>query len=180
MRSPSNGTSANTSAAGAHRALLVVAIGLYAALVIKTAWLCDDAYITFRTVDNFIAGYGLTWNVAERVQVYTHPLWMLLLAGGYWLTHEIYYTSLLLSMVVSLAAMLLFSLRVAAGVFSAVVGVTILALSKAFTEYSTSGLENPLTHLLLLVFLYIFLGVNHGDFGCLSDSLRYIQRFVVR
>ncbi len=142
---------------GAHRVLVAVAIGLYAALLVKTAWLCDDAYITFRTVDNFVGGHGLTWNVAERVQVYTHPLWMLLLAGGYWLTHEVYYTSLVLSMVVSLAAMLLFSLRVAAGVLSAVLGVTILALSKSFTDYSTSGLENPLTHLLLVLFLYVYL-----------------------
>ena len=157
MRSTPAGTTANTSRPGAHRALLVIAIGLYAALLVKTAWLCDDAYITFRTVDNFVGGHGLTWNVAERVQVYTHPLWMLLLAGAYGLTREIYYTSLLLSMVVSLAAMLVFSMRVAAGVLSAVIGVTVLALSKAFTDYSTSGLENPLTHLLLVLFLYVFL-----------------------
>ncbi len=40
----------------------------------------DDAYITLRTVDNFINGYGLTWNISERVQAYTHPLWMFLLS----------------------------------------------------------------------------------------------------
>jgi arabinofuranosyltransferase len=142
---------------GAYRPLVAIAIGLYAAVLVKTAWLCDDAYITFRTVDNFVSGHGLTWNVAERVQVYTHPLWMLLLAGGYWLTHEVYYTSLVLSMVVSLAAILLFSLRVAAGALSAVVGVAVFALSKSFTDYSTSGLENPLTHLLLVLFLYVYL-----------------------
>ena len=53
----------------------------YLVLVVSNAWLSDDAYITFRTVDNVVNGYGLTWNVVERVQAYTHPLWMLLLSA---------------------------------------------------------------------------------------------------
>jgi len=56
--------------------LLVTALLIFS--VVRSAWLCDDAFITFRTADNFIHGYGLTWNVAERVQTYTHPLWLFL------------------------------------------------------------------------------------------------------
>ena len=52
---------------------------LFAAVVLRTAWVSDDAFITFRTVDNALHGDGLRWNPAERVQTYTHPLWMLLL-----------------------------------------------------------------------------------------------------
>ena len=36
----------------------------------------DDAHMTFRSVWNFVHGYGLTYNPDERVQAYTHPLWM--------------------------------------------------------------------------------------------------------
>jgi len=32
-----------------------------------TVWLCDDSYITLRTVWNWTNGYGLRWNVGERV-----------------------------------------------------------------------------------------------------------------
>ena len=63
-----------------HVALLLCLIFL--AVLLRTAWLSDDALITFRTVLNFTHGYGLTFNVAERVQAYTHPLWMLMLTGG--------------------------------------------------------------------------------------------------
>ena len=49
-------------------------LAAYAILLVRTAWMCDDAFITLRTVDNFVQGYGLVWNVGERVQVYTHPL----------------------------------------------------------------------------------------------------------
>ena len=130
---------------------------LYAVVLLRTAWLSDDAYITFRTIDNWIHGYGLRWNVAERVQTCTHPLWMFLHAGLYALSGEIYYTSILLCIGVSLAAVILFAARLAAGALPALVGVTVFTLSKAFTDYSTSGLENPLTHLLLVLFLYVYL-----------------------
>ncbi|MBK7217390.1 MAG: hypothetical protein IPH95_10125 [Candidatus Promineofilum sp.] len=34
----------------------------------QRAWMGDDAFITLRTVDNFVAGRGLVYNVGERVQ----------------------------------------------------------------------------------------------------------------
>ena len=52
-------------------------------VILQNAWVSDDAYITFRVIENFIAGYGPNFNIGERVQVYTHPLWMVLLAGEY-------------------------------------------------------------------------------------------------
>jgi hypothetical protein len=58
------------------RLLQTLALAVFAIVVVRTSWLSDDAYITLRTVDNFVSGYGLRWNVAERVQTYTHPLWM--------------------------------------------------------------------------------------------------------
>src|SRR5690242_16188482 len=67
-------------------------------IVLRRAWVSDDAYITFRTVDNFIHGYGLTWNTAERVQAYTNPLWMLLVSIGSLVTREVFYTSYFLEL----------------------------------------------------------------------------------
>jgi hypothetical protein len=46
-------------------------------MVPERAWIGEDAFITFRTVDPFVNGNGLRWNPDERVQTYTHSLWML-------------------------------------------------------------------------------------------------------
>ncbi len=124
--------------------------------MVRTAWICDDAYITLRTVDNFVNGYGLRWNVAERVQAYTHPLWMFLLAAVYAITREAFFTTLAVSMIVSIAVVVFLSFRIAGTRLAAAVAVVSLTLSKAFVEYSTSGLENPLTHLLLVLFLWVY------------------------
>jgi arabinofuranosyltransferase len=140
-------------------ALVVLSLALFLAAVLETAWLSDDAYITFRTIDNLLHGHGLRWNVAERVQSYTHPLWMLLVAGTAAITGEIPRTAMALTVVLSLGAVGLLA-RGAAGPAAAGLAVLLCALSRAFVDYSTSGLENALTHLLLATF---FLLLWRGD-----------------
>ena len=71
---------------------------IFTYVFLANAWIGDDAYITFRVVDNFINGYGLTFNPDERVQAYTHPLWMLLLSAAYAVTSNLFYTTLALSL----------------------------------------------------------------------------------
>ena len=138
------------------RAVRVILILLFAITLIRTAWVNDDAYITLRTVDNFINGYGLTWNPGERVQAYTHPLWMFLLSGLYAITHEAYFTTLALSCTLSLAAVILVSRTFTDDLLSLSMGLVILSLSPAFVEYATSGLEIPLTYFLLTLFLILY------------------------
>ena len=128
-------------------ALLLAVIAL---LALKCAWVSDDAYITFRTVDNFVHGYGLRWNTAERVQAYTNPLWMFAMIPLTAVTHEVYFTSIALGIVVTLAACALLAFRAASGFAGACVGLLVLASSKAFIDFATSGLENPLLHLGLI------------------------------
>jgi arabinofuranosyltransferase len=140
----------------AERPVLIFFFLLYLIAIIRNAWMCDDAYITLRTVDNFVQGYGLTWNTAERVQVYTHPLWMLCLSFLYFFTREAYFTTLFFSLTLSAAAGYLTAFRIARSTGAAIIGLACLSSSKAFLDYSTSGLENPLSHLLLAVFILIY------------------------
>jgi hypothetical protein len=73
--------------------LLGFALAFITISLLRTAWVSETAYLTFRTVEHAAAGFGPRWNVAERVQVYDHPLWMLLLAGRL-VTGELYFTAL--------------------------------------------------------------------------------------
>lgn len=146
-----------TGTRGLRAWLLPLVLLAFTAMVVRNAWLSDDAYITFRTVDNVVNGHGLTWNVAERVQVYTHPLWMFLLTGAYALTGEIFYTSLALSIGLSVLAAALVATKLARSPALAGLAVGVLTLSKAFVDYATSGLENPLSHVLFALFLIRYL-----------------------
>jgi arabinofuranosyltransferase len=137
------------------RVFVVAGCVLFLLLLVRTAWLDDDAYITFRTIDNFLNGYGLRWNVANRVQAYTHPLWMFAATPFAALTGEAYYSSILLSLIVSVATMALLLTRIATSLPAGAFVISALVLSKAFVDYSTGGLENPLTHLLIVGFFIV-------------------------
>ena len=119
------------------------------------AWVGDDAFITMRTVDNFVHGYGLRFNVCERVQSYTNPLWMFLLSAGYWVTLEPFYTVIGISIVISVVAFCLLAQTTTRTDVAPVAIAMGLVFSRAFVDYSTSGLENPLSHLLAIVFLLV-------------------------
>jgi len=137
--------------------LLVSLLVTYVIVLIRTAWMCDDAFITLRTVDNFVRGYGLVWNIGERVQAYTHPLWMFVLFFFYAFTLEPYYTTLAVSMALSLCAVCMLLWMSRSSTFTLLLLGIMLIGSKAFLDYSTSGLENPLAHLLLIIFFAIIL-----------------------
>lgn len=127
-----------TAVAAAVAAFVIVCVG---------AWVSDDAFITLRVVHNFVGGYGLRWNLDERVQVYTHPLWMMLLSVFYFVTREAYYTTIVAGLIATIATMVV--LWRALSPPQRLIVLLLLALSRAFVDYSTSGLENPFSHLLL-------------------------------
>jgi arabinofuranosyltransferase len=149
-------------------------------LVVRAAWVGDDAYITFRTVDNLVRGHGPVWNTHERVQAYTNPLWMVMLSAVYGLTKEAFYTSIVVQLLLSAATLWVVATRVARSVGAAAVGLLLCALSKAFIDYSTSGLENPVLHLVLAAFVVVHFGPGNGNrkllqLGLLA-SLAYLAR----
>jgi len=127
------------------------------AVVIQNAWVCDDAFITLRVVDHAWAGRGLVFNEGWRVQVYTHPAWMLGLAVVYGLLGSGFWSALLCGVGTSAAALWLGLCRIARGRAVLVVAAA-LAGSRAFIDYSTSGLENPLTHLVTAMAVWAYLG----------------------
>ena len=143
-------------------AVLFLALLAFGIVLVRTAWVTEDAFITFRVVDNLLNGYGLRWNVIERVQAYTHPLWMLTLSGAGFFTGELFLTSMLLCMGISMAAVGMAAAGLGRNAVSGVFLIVALTSSRAFVDYSTSGLENALTHLLLVVFLLLWFQPRTG------------------
>jgi arabinofuranosyltransferase len=136
------------------KAFLVVAMLATAVMLLGTAWICDDAFITLRVIDNFVDGFGLRYNVIERVQVFTHPLWFWFLTPFYALTREAMVTTMLVSVVVSLGAMWLIATRIAKNIEYGCLIVLVALASRSISYFSTSGLETPLTFFLLALLVW--------------------------
>ncbi len=138
-------------------------LAVFAIVVIRTAWLCDDAYISLRTVDNFTHGYGLRWNVAERVQSFTHPLWVLLLSAVTFISGELFRTTIVVCAILSVATVAWLLFVRASSLWAAIVAGLAVTLSPAFVAYSTSGLEGPLSFALFAAFAWWVLDARRSS-----------------
>lgn len=154
---------------------LILLYGMWLAFflyVVRIAWVAEDAYITFRVIENFMAGYGLTWNIHERVQAYTHPLWMLLHIPLQALIHNVFFTSITLSVlcVAYATAVILYTAQKPVW-HAAIFFFMPLVISKSFMDYTSSGLENPLSYLLYACFIYVVLRKQQHRFFWFFCSL---------
>ena len=131
---------------------------LFTYVFLANTWLGDDAYITFRVVENFVGGYGITFNPDERVQAYTHPLWMLLLSTAYVITSDLFFTALAISYALCALTLVTVFRRLHA-LWRSALFLGLLLSSKAFVDYTSSGLEYPLSFLLLAIFYCRFFAV---------------------
>ena len=138
------------------RLLMAASLVYLFGFILLKAWVSDDAYVTFRVVDNAVHGYGLRWNTFERVQAYTHPLWMLLHIPLYAVWGDIFRTTLALSIACIGGAVFFASRAVdAAPEKTAILLFLPLAASMRFTDFATSGLESPLSCLLYAATFYV-------------------------
>jgi arabinofuranosyltransferase len=136
--------------------LSAIATITFAVILLRTAWISDDAAITLRTVLNVTHGFGLTFNIAERVQTYTHPLWMALLTIGYLIVGNVYITTFAAGIILSAVAFWI-TLTRAVSALQAITAAIVLLFSAAFVDFSTSGLENPLLNVLVALTIGVFL-----------------------
>ena len=150
-------------------AVLVPLLALLGWQAIRTYWLCDDAFISFRYVRNLVEGRGLVFNPGERVEGYTNFLWVLELAA-IWKVLGIrpetscsilafLYTSGTIALTIVLALRSPFRERrylVACG------ALLLLGASHTFAIWATSGLETrQFTFFVLLA--AVCLGSRHGS-----------------
>ncbi len=126
--------------------------GLLLLTWLKIAWAADDAYVYFRSVEMWYAGYGPVYNPGWRVQAYTSPLWYGLLVLGRAFFSDVYLVAQIWSFFLS--AWVWWRVRRWAST-PALRWLTALAwgTSIGFFDYTSSGLETPLVYALLMALL---------------------------
>ncbi len=149
--------------------------------IVAAAWTGDDVFFTLRTIVNFLHGEGLRWNIEQRVQAFTHPLWLLVLSPFCWLSGEEYLTTIAISLVFTLGFILIVFTLIVRDYASAFLATLILLFSKSFLDYTTSGLENPLAYFLLACFYLQYVSLAYQPYQItllfLSASLLLCTRF---
>ncbi len=121
---------------------------LFFVAVLRTGWLSDDAFITIRSVDHLLSGAGWGINPGVRVQAFTSPLWALLCIPFFGVTDDPYAALMLPCLVCSLGLIILVCRALRPFLWLAPLVLLVVSASSSFLSFCTSGLENPLAHLL--------------------------------
>jgi arabinofuranosyltransferase len=118
---------------------------IYISLILSNAFLCDDAFITFRFSKHLAEGIGPVYNSGERVEGYTNFFWMILLAVVIKLGGSPQLWSRIIAAGFSIGTLLLFLFYLRKNhQGSWVIGfifALFLALSSPFIIWSSGGLE---------------------------------------
>lgn len=134
--------------------VIFVVLALYTFLI--TAWVGDDALITFRQIWNFLNGAGITFNFEDRIQSFTHPLWFVFLSSVVFFTNELFVTSIVTNIVFSMLAIIVL-LAIERRAFNEnlpkLSPIFLLIFSWAVCDFATSGLENALTYFLVSILI---------------------------
>jgi len=75
---------------------------------------------------------------------------------GYFVTGGFYYSTIFIGITMSVTAVLILSFKISKTISLSLLGISILIMSRAFIDFSTAGIENPLTHLLVALFLMFY------------------------
>lgn len=129
-------------------------LALLVVMAWQRRWSADDAFIDFRIVRNLLAGDGPVFNVGERVEAYTNPLWVALLAAWARLGGPLELGAVALGLACtaigvlaaqSAATALAWRAHGARGAGLALpLGVAVLAVLSPVWDFATSGLETGL------------------------------------
>ncbi len=122
-------------------------------IVIALAWQSDDAYHGYVMSRHLAEGQGLVYNIGERSTASTCPLFTLVIALAYFVTREMYFTSLAVCTLLSVAAYVILVYKLCRTKEQVVISFITLSGSQAFISYTTSGLENSLLFFLSALFL---------------------------
>lgn len=122
-------------------------------LVLLLAWQSDDAYHGYVMSRNLAEGHGLVYNIGERSTASTCPLFTLIIALFYFITREMYFTSIMVCALFSLAAYLILVKKLCRTKEQVIICFITLTGSISFMSYTTSGLENSLLFFLSGLFL---------------------------
>lgn len=117
----------------------------------------DDALIYQRYVQNLLEGHGLVYNLGERFNGLTSPLYVALLAAFAWLLQQVQWAAILVSSLFTGLALWLFQRlfgSVEANPLLAVAGAVLAACSPYL--YYVYGMETGLFLFLIALCLYLF------------------------
>ena len=137
-----------------HKIYLLI---LFVFMITATSWLADDAFHGLTMVRNLLNGNGFVYNIGERVNASTCPLFYLIISIFSFVTKEYLLTTIFVCVLFSTITYSIILFKFCQKQWQAFFLTIMFLASTSCSSYLTSGLENSLLFLEEILFVYILL-----------------------
>ena len=151
--------------------LLFISLVISISVFLKNAWVAEDAYIIFRSIEQLFSGNGPVWNPHERVQVFTSPLWYYVLAFVRLFSNDVYLNVIIVSFILWLSTVLVLK-KIFKKNSILLIAVILFSASTAFFDYTSSGLENILAYFFIAIYILNYLELFIFDNNNSNKSIK--------
>lgn len=165
---------------------VVLALALAAASValgLREAWTTDDALLSYRYADNLVRGAGLVFNEGERVEAFSSPLFLLVLAAGRALGADPFALSHALGLAataIEAALLAVLTRRVTGRLWPAALCGGLFATDRIVTVWSTGGLETATFGALVTTALFLSVTCSARSSGVVRLAAVHVAMAAVR
>jgi hypothetical protein len=163
---------------------IVLVLGFLAANAVR--WYCDDIFITLRYAKQYLGGNGFVYNAGERVEGYTHFLWLVIITALQRMGFDPVEAAVNLGIGSFLGTLVIFafvSRRLSRGSAVLCIPMTSLALiaNHECRIWASSGMETAFFAFLLSLafFVYFFTGARRS-YRLLASSLILVLAVMTR
>ena len=114
-------------------------------------YISDDSLISFRYVQRFVSGHGLTWSSGSPVEGYSNLLWIICLLVPAWFGLNLVWSAQILGLIFCLATLwqiMCFARRYVDALYAGFSGL-LYTSNITVVLWATGGLEQPLLGFLL-------------------------------
>ncbi|MBO6111879.1 MAG: hypothetical protein J6P45_02365 [Lachnospiraceae bacterium] len=138
-------------------ALRLIVLSVFFVIVIFSSWMCDDAYHGFVMAKHLVEGNGFVYNIGERVNAATNPLFILIIALVDAVSDSMYISATVVSVLFSSLAAIILLFKFCETRMQLAECFIFLCTCRSFVTYTTSGLENCLLFLLAVLMMLVIL-----------------------
>lgn len=152
--------------------LYLLSLALAVSVFLKNAWITEDAYIYFRSIEQLFEGHGPIWNPHERVQAFTSPLWFYILALARIFSHDVYLNAIVISLILWIVTLPILK-KIFENDTVLLTSILLFLASSGFFDYTSSGLENVLAYFLISVYILHYTKLfSFDESGSLKETLK--------
>ena len=124
--------------------IIIITMAFAASVILLFSFTADDSYIVMRYAENFAETGSLSFNIGERICMFTSPIQPFIEALLYKITNQTLFSYKIFSFILLMASVIIIYKMFTGEIFLQLYILSVLLLSPPIILWTSGGLETPI------------------------------------